>query len=288
MGSVHSVLPEIFPFLYSSQIAELKKEVEQLKAQLKRSKDFLYHLRNARDALKKTQDGRKNVVVVMGSQGSGKTTLNHYLFEVEGEAPIDDDNHGTKDLSLAHSGVLDADVVDTIGKTPNAQGMMRVLACVYNRGWNPVAVIVVHTGRAGFYEVVASHLCASKINLIDFSPKVFWRMVNESDFEVDAALEATIFCPKDMKALPHIHALGFPKDGGKVKFAKSHITDGNISYAPCQLTADLLNMIDNLKWEVDPPSGDLDTGTILSYYMVECISKRARFEGSDLDFIDAE
>ncbi|CAB9524178.1 expressed unknown protein [Seminavis robusta] len=283
MGPVQSAAS-----MFSRQIAELKKEVEQLKAELKRSKDFQKHLRNARDALKKTQDSSNNVVVVMGSQGSGKTTLNHYLFEVEGEAPVDDDNHGTKEMFRAHSRVLDADVVDTIGKTPSAQGMMRVLACVYNRGWNPVAVIVVHTGRAGFYEGVASHLHASKINLIDFSPKVFWRMVNESGFEVDAALEATIFPPKDLKALNHIHAMGFPKDGGRVKFAKSQITDGNISYETCQLTTELLNMIDNLKWETNPPVEDLDTGTILCYYMVECISKRTCFKGSDLDFIDAE
>ena len=155
-------------------------------------------------------------MVLVGCPGSGKSTIGHYLLEIPGSEPIESGGyHGTKELVLGFSTVLEAHAVDSIGQTLDINGMTRVLACVYNKGWDPVAIIAVHTGRPSYLELLASHLQASKVNVIDFSPKPFFKAIKKGH-EVDEALELAMGDEEDVSMLDHVKMITLPgEDGGR-------------------------------------------------------------------------
>jgi hypothetical protein len=149
---------------------------------------------------------------------------------------------------------------------------MRVLACIYNQGWNPEGLIFVYAGREDGIEGLASQLGNVDVNTVYFSPKPFWRKVN-GGMDVDTALEDYIETDEKLtEEFPHLHAMGLSKEDGVIPFVKCRITEG------------LLTTLDGLNWQSIPPEREKEGS--LSWYMFKCMSERSKFDGSDQEFID--
>lgn len=260
-------------------IKEKKDLEEQLKEALKtlrelKRDEFNKTIEKARQVVQICQNRTKKVVVLLGAPGAGKTTISQYLLEIKEADPQESASHGTREFIFGHSAVLDADVVDTVGRVPDAKGIMRVLACVYNQGWDPVAIVAVYTGRPGHFEVLTSHLQASSINLIDFSPKPFYKAMKKG-LDVDDALDMAIG-GENVDLFSHVNMISMPKDA-----------EGRIPYEECRVTDNLLASLETLTYDYLQASGESEgIANSLAYYMAKCVAERAAYSGKDLDFIE--
>mmetsp|Transcript_39916 Transcript_39916/g.59218 ORF Transcript_39916/g.59218 Transcript_39916/m.59218 type:complete len:177 (-) Transcript_39916:100-630(-) len=162
------------------------------------------------------------------------------------------------------------DLVDCIGKIPDVGGLMRVIACVYNRGWDPAAIIVINAARTGSYSVIAGLLQASYLNVVNFEPRSFWKTL-ERDGDVEGALKWSI--TPDKSPPPRVN----------------NLTVGNITPKMCNITPALLHALPELKYNSIHSGVEEDLITqALTYSMAKCIADRADFKGSDVEFIDRD
>ena len=82
-------------------------------------------------------------------------------------------------------------MVDTIGKMLDICGMMHVMACIYNHGWDPVVIIIVSNVHSATFNKAASYLQASLINYINFEPGSFY-LTPKKGRNVETAFEDTM------------------------------------------------------------------------------------------------
>lgn len=250
---------------------ELRKDLEKMQEKSKEpEKKFNENVKIALDLLENLKCDCTKVIVMSGAQGSGKSTLCKHMFKINEAKPDKGGGHGTKDLTLLKSRKLSYPIVDSIGKIPDARGFMRVMACVINKGWDPVATIVVSNNRPGVLDTMAGFVQAAKINLIRFEPLTFWSLVN-SNYSINEALKLTIH--NEESPLPRIN----------------YMSPSKLSVEYANITLSLSGYLSTLTWEKSQSLKEMDAiESTLAYFFAKCIAERKKFRGSDLQFLDME